>query len=163
AASRPPDADRYCPECGRPWTIQVREIPRPTRRLPWRAAFLVAVGLCLAIAFGPRAVSAYETEAAAQRDPGRLRTCADHRWAGASCPLTERWLGVLHADRDDTARHQLHGALVATALGLIALVAGLGSVARRGRGRTSRSASPLSAAVWRAGEPLVVLFCFLVL
>jgi hypothetical protein len=159
-------AQPYCPECGRPWRELWPEHPRRSALVSWRAALLIVVGLALAITFGLRAAAAHQTEAATQRDLAELTLCLDGTWSGPGCPSVqdaEDWRAIDYGNVA-TARRQLSRALVATALGLLALGLGAASVARA---RRRSSASPRArsgvATAWQAGEMLLGLLCLQIL
>jgi hypothetical protein len=163
AAGRPPDADDYCPECGRPWRDLSPDRPHPAVPFPWRAALLGVVGLALAITFGVRAAGAYQTEAAIARDLAVLTWCGGGETTAWGCPSVgnqEAWLRMDYANHD-AARRQRDRALVAAALGLLALGVGLAGVARRRR-RPDRP-RPIRTAAWGLGESLLALACLQVL
>jgi hypothetical protein len=162
AASQPRDAHGYCPECGRPWRDPSPERPHPAMAVPWHPVFLAVVGLALAITFGARAARAYRLEAATRGDLASLTTCVGRGSAAPSCPSMddqEDWLRVDYAN-EATARGQRDRALVATALGLLALGIGLRRLARRRW--PDRPASAL-ATFGRWGESLLALTCLQVL
>jgi hypothetical protein len=127
---------------------------------------LGGVGLYLALVFGLRAVGAHQAGVAIQRalaDPARTLLCSP---ADAYCnPVDQRgeWL-IGQLDRFDAARRQLRPALVAAAFGLLALLAGLGSLPRRQVLASWHGwATSLVTTVWGAGEGLTALVCLQVL
>jgi hypothetical protein len=155
------DADAYCPECGRPWREPSPDRPYPEAAFPWRAAFLAAVGLVLALTFGVRAVRAAQEQAVNPRDLAVLARCLGHASPDPSCPSVEAaqgWRGRYDVG-EAMARRQRDLALVPTALGLFAV--GLSSLARLRRVQ-DRPRSPL-AAVWKMGESMTLLTCLQVL
>jgi hypothetical protein len=163
AVSQPRDAEGYCPECGRPWCAPAPDRPPPEAAFPWRAAFLVAVGLAIAITFGVRATRASQRQVAIQRDLVGLTRCLGGVSGDRTCPAGKDAEDLREIDNIDaaTARGQRDRALVAAALGLLALGVGLRALARRGR-RRDRSRSTLMAA-WDLGESLVALTCLQIL
>jgi hypothetical protein len=163
AASQPRDADGYCPECGRPWRDPSPERPHPAVPVPWHAVFLAVVGLALAVTFGVRAARAYQTQRATQRDLAVLIVCLGGVSGDLTCPSVEDaedWRRVDYAN-EDAARRQRDRALVATALGLLAVGVGLSGVARRRR--RPGCPRPILAAAWGLGEFLIALTCLQVL
>jgi hypothetical protein len=133
AASQPQHAAGYCPECGRPWMDSSSESARGVSSFPWRSALLAALGLFLAIVFGLQAASAFRTQAEIQRalaDPAATLLCSSVDGHCDPADQQGEWL-IGQFDRYDVARRRLRAALVATALGLLAFLAGLGATARR--------------------------------
>jgi hypothetical protein len=158
AATRPPDADHYCPECGRPWGELSAERPRPAAD-PWRAVLLAVVGFALALTFGERAVRADQRETAIQRDLASLTRCLGGVAGSGACPAGKdaEDLRGLEDVAAAAARGQRDCALVATALGLLAVGVGLRATARRRR-RQDHPSSTI-ATVGRLGESLIGLTC----
>lgn len=164
--SKSRDANDYCPECGRLWIDRWPEPPRPLVPFPWRGWFLTVVGVALALTFGLRAASAYRAEAAIQRDVAVETICSSQVSNALTCPspqATIEWLQASEESRE-VARRQVDAALVATALGLLALVGGPAALVRRRLRVTShwRPWSTLTALVSIA-EGLLALVCFQVL
>jgi hypothetical protein len=163
AASHQMDADDFCPECGRLWEAPAPDRIQPAAAFPWRAALLVAVGLVLALTFGVRAARAAQKQATLQRDLAALHQCFEEVGWDSSCPTPETAEGWLARDDLDevTARGQRDRALIATALGLLAVGVELRAMARHRR-RQDRP-RPTLAVVWRMGESLIALTCLQVL
>jgi hypothetical protein len=163
AASQPPDTNGYCPECGRPWRDPSSERPHPAAPLPWRAVSLAVVGLYLAVTFGLRAWEASR----ATEDPGRALAHV------SGCPAPSDRLGepdclqsvaaVAGQAAPALARRQVDRALAVVAAGLLAVLVGLGSLAR-GRVRPGpRGWLPATLlGLWAVGEGLgLALLCLL--
>jgi hypothetical protein len=71
---------------------------------------------------------------------------------------------VVDSGNQATARRQLERTLIATAVGVFAFGAGLGSLARQRRRTVARHRGwPVVAAAWQISETLLVLTCLLVL
>jgi hypothetical protein len=153
AASQPPDAIPYCPECGRPWEDPAPARAHPAARLPWRAALLVVVGLALAIAFALRAASVSHMGPRAYDCTSRPSdTHAEVLEASGRSPCIPDRAG------------QLQRNLLATAGGVAIALVGLGALARRRlRAGPRRGAASTLAAIWGAGEVLLTLACLQVL
>jgi hypothetical protein len=158
-------ADDYCPECGRPWHDLLAGRARPAASVSWRAALLIVVGLALAISIGSRALAAYQTRVATDRDLAVLTLC-DLMMSDPSCPSiqdAEDWRAV-DVGNQATARRQLDRALVATAVEVLVFGAGLGSLARQRCRTVARHWGwSVVAAAWQISETLLVLIGLLVL
>jgi hypothetical protein len=163
AARRPANAPSYCPECGRPWRDPAPVRPHPDAAFPWRAAFVAMVGLAVALTFGARAARADQKQAAIQRDVAVLTVCLGGVSGDLTCPTVqdaEDWRGIDYV-HEATARLQRDRALVAAALGLLAVGVGLRRVARRRR--LQDRPRPTLATAGGLGETLIALTCLQVL
>jgi hypothetical protein len=117
------------------------------------------VGVAVALTFGVRAARAHAFQAASQRDLAVLTLCLGGAPADRICPPVADaavWRMVEEANVA-TARRQRDRALLATALGLLALGLGLRGLARC-RWVQDRPGSIL-ATVWGLGESLLALTC----
>src|SRR5262249_13396611 len=101
AAGPPRRADDFCSECRRPWCAPAPDRRHPEAAFPWRAAFLVAVGLALAITFGLWASRAHQRQVAIGRDLAILSTCVDGDLTASSCSSVEEQTAWTAMERDN--------------------------------------------------------------
>lgn len=170
AASETDDTDGYCPECGRPWKESTRSSARATASLPWRGVLLVAVGLVLTIALGIRMAGTYRTEAEIWSKLAWLRLdCVDGAGSALSCSSGAETQAQRQAEdrlvrQADETKLVRDRAIVAIALGLLALSVGLWTLERFRHPTTSRPHTvSILTIVWQAGEILLTLTCLLIL
>jgi hypothetical protein len=161
--SCPRDADRFCPECGRPWDIPAAGSARRAAPFPWRAALLAAVGLYLGITFGLRGVGDYPR---ALRDQAILQATDDclARTGGRSdcapsnvSPDGSTDRSVL-ATQAATSRRKLGEDTLGTIAGVIAVFLALGAWRGR-RAERLRPADSAASTLARVGEGLVAASC----
>jgi hypothetical protein len=165
AESHPRGADDYCPECGRPWREPSPERPRPIVRFPWPAALFGLIGLSLAITFGLRSVSAYQTEARAHHCAMGLPEARGNLLStnGQTC-----WPANLGAAGwsalQEAAGRALHQDLLATAGGAVLILLGVDAWRRAClQARRLSFVWTVAVALWSLGEGVMALVCFQIL